>query len=357
MMSDLELGTSINIKDHTNEPLLREFEMTQRVDRLKDARARILPCRPPVWAPTGHMQTLLGHLLPSRKLKEKGLQLNVSLESEDERIATTYLRGRSSTVVYLFHGLGGYSHAHYMQRTALIARNFGHHVFLNNHRGCGEGAGLAVEPYHSGRAEDLSAVIAYGRQMLPHHRHIAIGFSLSANALLLLAAGVRASVLPDAAIAVNGPIDLTAAANRLDEGLNLIYSLNFTSELKVSVKTREKTGRLQDAYKFPLITTVRDFDRIYTAPAGGFKSRDEYYTRCSAKQYLGNIQIPTVLLTAEDDPFISVDSYRTAKLSDSTILHVEKHGGHMGYLTNQSTPVGSSRWLDYALREYISALS
>lgn len=337
--------------------LTHEFGASRSVDRLKDVRSRLLSCRPPVWARDGHSQTLLAHLLPSPELKEKGEKLNVTLENEEERIVTTYIKGRTKTVVYLFHGLGGFSHAGYMQRTAKIARRLGHHVFLNNHRGCGEGAGLAVEPYHSGRAEDLSAVIAFGKRMLPDHRHVAIGFSLSANALLLLAAGVRADVLPDAAIAVNGPINLQKAALNLNHGLNLIYNYTFMAELRQSIRERAKTGRLATKFNIPVFARIWEFDELYTAPAGGFESREHYYETCSAGQYLSRIRIPTVLLTAADDPFVDVSDYRSARLSDRVVLHVEEHGGHMGYLSKANTPLGTRRWLDYALREYLTALS
>lgn len=334
-----------------------EFESSRAVDRLKEVRARLLPCRPPIWARSGHTQTMLGHLLPSPALKTKGKRFNVTLESENERIVTTYLKGKTKTVVYLFHGLGGSSQAAYMHRTALIARHLGHHVFLNNHRGCGDGVGLAVEPYHSGRSEDLSAVIEFGRKMLPDHKHIAIGFSLSANALLLLAARVRAEVLPDAAIAVNGPIELDSASRKLTGGLNLLYNFVFLQELKEAVRQREKTGRLTNLYALKNVFTVRGFDEAYTAPAGGFTNRDEYYSLCSARQYLPRIEIPTVLLTAADDPFVEFNHYKNAKISDSTVVHIEPHGGHLGYISRQETPLGSHRWLDYALREYIVALS
>ena len=138
------------------------------IKELKAARKSISPCHPPFWARTGHLQTIFGHLLPSPALLEKGEVFNVTLDKESERIHTTYIKGQTSIVVYLFHGLGGSAQATYMQRTALVARSLGHHVFINNHRGCGEGIGLATGPYHSGRAEDLSQVIAFGRRMLPN---------------------------------------------------------------------------------------------------------------------------------------------------------------------------------------------
>ncbi len=318
---------------------------------LQSARKSIPPCSPPPWALTGHLQTILGHLIPSPTVTEKGKHLNVTLEKETERIHSTYLKGISKFAVYLFHGLGGTAEASYMQRTALKAQELGHHVFINNHRGCGMGAGLATEPYHSGRADDLSRVIAYGKEMLPGHKHIAIGFSLSANALLLLAAKVRAHVLPDFAIAVNGPINLDRASINLQKGLNKIYDKRFTAELE----TYMLRNRPEDVGDYSLVKDLRDFDEIYTAPLGGFKSRADYYETCSAKKYLPQISIPTVIITAEDDPFVSVQDYREASYSPTTLLHLEKHGGHMGYLSKKG--LGFERWLDMALATYLNVIS
>lgn len=292
------------------------------------------------------MQTILGHLIPSEKLTE-GTHLNITLEKETERIHSTYLKGNSHLAVYLFHGLGGTSEAAYMQRTALRVQAMGHHVFINNHRGCGMGAGLASEPYHSGRADDLSKVIDFGRKKLPDHKHLAIGFSLSANALLLLAAKVRAEVQPDFAIAVNGPINLDRASINLQKGLNKIYDKRFTKELEHYMKR----NRPQDLGDYSQVKDLRDFDEIYTAPLGGFKNRAHYYETCSAKQYLPQINIPTVIITAEDDPFVSIQDYFEATYSPSTVLHIEKHGGHMGYLMKKG--LGFERWLDIALETYV----
>lgn len=323
--------------------------MKTLIDSLNEARTKIPPCTPPFWAQTGHLQTLLGHLLPSEFLLEKGEHLNVTLEKVTERIHSHYYKGSTNTAVYLFHGLGGTSDASYMQRTAIRARMLGHHVFINNHRGCGLGTGLASEPYHSGRADDLSKVIEYGRNMLPGHQHIAIGFSLSANALLLLAAKVRAEVQPDFAIAVNGPINLDRASIKLQQGLNKIYDRRFTYELEHYMKR----NRPQDLDKVSLVTDLRDFDERVTAPLGGFKDRADYYATCSAKQYLPKINIPTVIITAEDDPFVSVVDYQEATYSPTTVVHIEKHGGHMGYLNKKG--FGYIRWLDMALESYIRA--
>ena len=157
--------------------------------------------------------------------------------------------------ILLFHGLTGSTDSNYMHRTALLALERGDTVMRVNHRNCGKGFGLAKGPYHSGRAEDLSSVIAYGKKIFPKHKHIAIGFSLSANALLLLLSGERGTVKPDAAIAVNAPINLEDSAYLLKKGFNRIYDFEFMRLSRRDV-LKIKKGEL----KLPLYFTMHDFD-------------------------------------------------------------------------------------------------
>ena len=321
-------------------------------NKLQIARQRIPPCDPPFWARGGHLQTLLGHLIPSSPVRGEHKEFLIPLENENEKIHSTYLKGSTLVVVYIFHGLGGSADAGYMQRTARVAQKLGHHVFINNHRGCGKGEGLARGTYHSGRAEDLSAVIKFGREMFPSHRHIAIGFSLSANALLLLGAKVRGVTTPDAGIAVNGPLSLTRTSLKLSEGANKIYDKSFVLELQKYIKKNRK----EDFSLVKDIKTLREFDEVFTAPIGGFDNREHYYESCSSIYHLKNIKIPMVLLSAYDDPFIPFGDYLNHEENEFLHIHLEKYGGHMGYLTKRGW-INFDRWQDLAIGEYLVALT
>lgn len=316
---------------------------------------RLEPCIPPLWARSGHAQTIAGHLLPSKMLRSKGLRVELKLDgAEGDRLVFFVQSGTTSTVVYVFHGLAGSSDSSYMHRTSQVAQKLGHTVVLVNHRGCGEGAGLARAPYHSGRAEDLSAVIDWGRKHFPTHQHLAVGFSMSANALLLLGARQRGSILPDALIAVNAPVSLEDSALRLHKGLNRIYDRKFLRDCKRDVLVAHpKTDRLNN---LNWRSTLYDFDQAYTAAAGGFASREDYYGTCSALPYLSGIEVPAVVLSAEDDPFVPASHYKKAQPSPNMIIHLEKVGGHMGYLSAARTPMGTRRWQDYAVREALLLL-
>lgn len=306
-----------------------------------------LPFHPARWAVGGHLQTLAGWLLPSNPPEPPWERLNLKLPDGDA-LVIKLARGDSDSVVYLFHGLGGSTDADYMRRAGAVFHGAGHTVISVNHRGAGEGRGLAFHPYHGGSSADLAAVIQTGRGFFPDRRHLAVGYSLSGNMLLLLLGqGDDAPALPDAAIAVNPPADLEQGSLRLRRGLNRIYDRRFTRRLWSEVEARWESLPSHRA------RTLRAFDAAYTAPRAGFRSRDEYYARCSCGPALASITVPTVILATEDDPLAPSEQVTEYSLAPCVHLHVEATGGHMGYIA-QGLP--GRRWLEPALAHYVDAL-
>lgn len=323
--------------------------------------------RPPVWARGGHAQTLFGVWLPVEAPElepntngaargagvgdDRGVtRFDVSL-TDGDRLATLEAEpdvvADDAWVVHLFHGLTGSSSSGYVRRAAERFRALGHIVVAVNHRGAGLGAGLARGMYHSGVAHDVRAALAAGRARHPQRRHLAIGYSLSGNALLL-ALGRDRTDLPDAAIAVNPPVDLAGCVARLMRPTNKLYDLNFVRGCVRLVEERVQLGLLPPQPRFGLRDTIRDFDERVTAPLAGFADADDYYTRCSARPWLTSIDVPTVILTSRDDPLIDWRDAGEAPRSASVGVHVVPHGGHMGYLARDGV-LGSKRWLEDAL--------
>ena len=318
-----------------------------------DIRPDIPPLRPPWWARGPHAQTILAHLKPSRCATPPWQSLALRLPDHDV-LKLRVARGRSGVVVYLFHGLGGSVDADYMRRAAALAWERGHSVVAVNHRGAGEGRGAAAKPYHSGSTSDLSTVFLMGQALFPEHRHIAIAFSISANMLLLLLGRDQHLTAPDAAIAVNPPVDLDACSRRITSGVNKVYDLRFLRMLKRQVRERVDFGLIPAYPDFPRFADLRDFDAAYTAPQGGFDSREDYYARCSAGPHLQFIATPTLLFTSRDDPFAPASDVEACALGPGVSLHVERRGGHMGYLDSR---LPDGRWLDHALDRGLDALS
>lgn len=342
-----------------------------------------IPCRPPLWARGGQAQTLLGFLLPSPgDVLEEDL-LGVTrreLELADgdrivtfdaEAVAPNFSSGAAlrprpleGVVVHLFHGLTGSSESNYMRATGSVLRHAGARVIAFNHRGQGPGAGLARGFYHSGSDLDLFASVAAARELYPGAPHIAVGFSLSANTLLLgLHRRPSHRGAPDAVLAVNPPADLSAAVDRIDAGFNRLYDRRFVRGMREALRTRRENGWVTDGVEIPSGASVREADDAVTAPAAGYASADAYYADCSAAPRLAGIQQPVVILSSGDDPFIDPKDLTSRSHGPRMHCHIEPTGGHLGYLSKgierAAVPEGGkgSRWLGGAVLHYVAALA
>lgn len=311
----------------------------------------LMPLIPPRWARGGHAQTIFGHLLPSPSLPKGGERVEIAL-ADGDRLVGHLLASGDKGIVIGFHGLSGEATDDYMRRLALLSLRNGWASLLVNHRGCGKGHGLARRPYHSGSSPDLAAAIGAMRKRFPGKKIVAVGFSLSGNALGLLVGKYQELPQPDGAIVVNGPIDLLAASRLLGTGFNRVYDKRFVARCAKAVRRQFRAAGEPDP-RLGSPTTLYAFDQRFTAAAAGFSSAEEYYEKCSAGPWLSHVKVPTFLLSAEDDPFVPAESYRSAVLSPAVRLHLEPHGGHMGYLSASPTPAGSRRWLDYALEVFL----
>jgi predicted alpha/beta-fold hydrolase len=315
------------------------------------------PCRPPFYARGGHLQTILAHLIPTPAPSlVAGLDGVRSVDiplPDGDALRAFYRAGSSGVLVAIFHGLSGDSNSDYMRLTAQVAQTAGHAVLSVNHRGCGAGRGLARGLYHSGRGDDVGEALTWARRELPELTQIAVGYSLSGNALLLALAASAAGGLqgPDGAIAVNPPIDLRECSKRISSGLNKLYDKRFVRRCLGAVRERQADNLLPPGFHVPRPKTLWEFDEQITAPLSGFLGAEDYYRRCSSKDLLHTISSPTVIIHAQDDPFVTAQSYAETQLSRQCHLHLEPHGGHVGYLTG--TARAPQKWLGGALSHYV----
>ncbi|MFQ5752528.1 MAG: YheT family hydrolase [bacterium] len=302
----------------------------------------------------GHLQTIIGYYLPGPRqlVADKIHRVQVS---DGDRLAVCENRpGQELAVrggILFMHGLGGQASSPYMLRLAKLFKDRGWVTFRMNHRGCGEGVGLARNLYHSGRSDDVSQVLKHIAKLAPNLPLIAVGFSLSGNTLLKLL-GEQNLPIPDnlcSAMAVSPPIELSRCAAALCLQRNRIYDIRFVRLLKQSIKERQLHFPDFPSFRFPWNMTVRQFDEICTAPLNNFKSAEDYYSKCSAKQFLSGISIPTVLIASDDDPFIPEESFAAVPENHYLKLHLTHSGGHMGFVCANKTPLGNHRWMDYAV--------
>jgi uncharacterized protein len=163
------------------------------------------------------------------------------------------------------------------------------------------------------------------------------GYSLGGNLALKLAGELSDAARPSlrAVCAVSPTMDLARCVDALDRRANLVYQWNFVRNLKA--RMRRKAAAVPGVYSLAALAsiwTVRRFDDIYTAPHHGFRDSADYYYRASALRVIDRIRVPTLILAAEDDPFVPPAPFRHPVVTRNPHITVglSRHGGHCAYL-------------------------
>ena len=258
--------------------------------------------------------------------------------------------------IVLVHGLCGCHLSSYMIR---LARKFWHRgarVVRMNLRGCGSGQGLARQPYHSGRSDDLLAILKTLRNAMPHSPITLIGFSLGGNLVLKLAGELNCSgsVYLRQVIAVCPSADLSACADKIAQSSNRLYERRFIRLLKAAMATRYAHFPDLPRISLPTQLSIREFDDYFTAPTCGFDGADDYYRRCSAVPLVPEIAIPCRILFSQDDPFIDSSVFASMTLPAHIQVYYTERGGHLGFLGRLGHE-GSYRWMDTQLLNWWEA--
>jgi predicted alpha/beta-fold hydrolase len=252
----------------------------------------------------------------------------------------------------MFHGLEGGSDSHYARSIAGYAVERGWRLAMPHFRGCSGEPNRTRRAYHSGDSEEIDWVLK--RLGGPLY---AIGVSLGGNAMLkwLGERGDEASALVRRAAAVSAPLDLGAAGDALDRGLNrFLYTRHFLSSLKPkSLAKLELFPGLYDREKVQRASTFRDFDNLVTAPLHGYRDTDHYWSSAACGPYLEHIRVPTLVLNARNDPFLPEQALLKAaqKAAPCVVLEFPRTGGHAGFLGGPLP--GGHAWLPRHLFEFL----
>ncbi len=255
------------------------------------------------------------------------------------------------------HGLEGSSDSHYMKGLAEKAWVRGYSVVRLNLRNCGGTEHLTRGLYHSGLTADARAVLeeVIARDHVP--AVALVGYSLGGNIALKLAGEYanRAPVQLACVAAVSPPIDLTRAIVLLERRANTVYQVNFLWNLKRRI--RRKRAVFPEAYStrgLRRIRTLRAFDDTYTAPHNGFAGADDYYERAGAIRVMPRITVPTLIVSAKDDPVIPPEPFLDPRVTGNRNITVEltEHGGHCGFLTRRCNE-HDGYWAEWRVMEFV----
>ncbi|MFA6037848.1 MAG: hydrolase [Legionellales bacterium] len=282
------------------------------------------------WLANGHLQTWAGSILPRAKQNTRLEQLYLA---DGDFLELHWLDAAKldAPLLILLHGLEGSVNSSYIQGMLKIAREHQWRAVVPHLRGSGGRMNMLPEAYHAGKTEDFDIVLQYIRSLYPNVFCASVGFSLGANVLLKYLGEQSSQHYIHTAIGVSVPFDLKASVMYM----NKFYNKMFVRHLKKSTMEKIKNNMQMpvNALELAQIKTLYDFDDKITAPLHGFLNAEDYYQKSSCIHFLKNIQTPTLIIHAKDDPMIPKNVIPSkAQVSDKVILDIQEHGGHVGFI-------------------------
>jgi predicted alpha/beta-fold hydrolase len=158
-----------------------------------------------------------------------------------------------------------------------------------------------------------------------------------------------------AAVAVSVPFDLANAAACLHQGFSRVYEQHLLRSLKRTMMRKGTQPSLpRDSGTIVAIDSLREFDDRITAPLHGFRDADDYYTRATCKPFLAAVSTPTLVIHAEDDPFMSPTVVpKAGELSAAITLELASHGGHVGFVGGEAW--APRYWLETRIPAFLAS--
>jgi len=267
-------------------------------------------------------------------------------------------RTDSNRAVIVLHGLESCSQASYMRGMVRAFNRRGWDAAAYNFRGRSGEPNRLYRSYHSGATDDLEAVVSHVIRLGCYDQLALVGFSLGGNVTLkyLGEKGANVSEVIRTAAAVSVPCDLESCSWKLAQRSNFIYMKRFL--IFLGRKMKQKKHLLPDGLTlddFRKAKNFKDFDNLYTAPAHGFADAEEYWSKCSSRQFISSIAIPTLLISARDDPFLTEKCFpfEEAKASEHFHLEVPEVGGHVGFVSFNS---GGEYWHESRAVEFVESV-
>lgn len=320
------------------------------------------PFKPHPRFTSGHAQTFAAYYWPRHSfLKrlhstdeprifevEPGVRLLAHCRWQKDRL--------SHPTMLLIHGLEGSNTSVYMLGTSEKAYNAGFNVVRLNLRNCGNTEHLTPTLYHAGLSSDMHTIL---RELIEQDglSHLfVIGFSMGGNISLKLA-GEEADQTPRelaGVCAVSPTIDLSSCVDAIERRSNRLYKYSFLRSMKNRIRRKRKLfPELYDTKGLSRIRRLRDFDERYTSAGGGFNNADEYYERASAFRVISHIKTPTLMIHAQDDPFVPFYPCQDPSITENPyiVFLAPEHGGHVGFVGADAN--GEDRfWMENRVVEF-----
>lgn len=318
------------------------------------------------WLRNGHVQTVAGNywprniFLPATQMEAVEVAPGIAVQC-DCHWQPEAVRAKRPTI-FLLHGVGGSSRSHYVRGNASKAFRAGCNVVRINLRNCGDALAPVATLYNAGQSGDIKTVVEHFVEKFGLQSIALAGYSMGGN-LALKYAGECGSATPPwlkAVVGISPAIDLSASSDALHLWRNRIYERNFLRTLTSRYASRARM--FPDHFDIAAVRrtkSMRDFDTRVVACYCGYADAEDYYQHATSAHVINKISVPTLIIHAQDDPFIRMTApTRTKLLANPHIRLIETaHGGHCAFLAApDEDPEGfDGYWAERALLDFVLA--
>ncbi len=294
------------------------------------------PYKRPWYLCNAHFETIWPSLF--RKVDLPSYRREQITTVDDDFLNLDWLQSGHKRLAIISHGLEGDSRRYYVTGMANALAANGWDVLAWNFRGCGGEINRQPRFTHNGATDDLDAVVRHALSTYAYETISLVGFSMGGN-LSLVYLGRDADLVPDevkAAVCFSVPCDLAAASLRLAEPCNTVYMRRFMRMM--GEKVRHQAQSFPDLFPcddYGSLKTFADFDERYTAPLHGFQNAQDYWDQCSSNQYLDSVRLPTWIVNAHNDPFLTSSCSPDFSDHGNPVVTLVRpgRGGHCGFVS------------------------
>lgn len=267
------------------------------------------------------------------------------LHYERERIDTPdgdfldldWARQGSDRLVMVLHGLESSAARGYIK--GMIRRFYqeGWDGLGMNFRGCSGESNRRLRTYHIGETGDLDSVLQHVLAQNRYREIVLIGFSLGGNVVMKYVGEKGTQLYPEIkkAVALSVPCEVLSANDEFNKLKNWVYLSRFMYSL--NSKMHEKARLFPDSYQVSIAKprNFGEFDGAFTAPVHGFENAEDYWLRNGSLAFIPAMQIPCLLINAQDDTFLSKPCFPYELAEKSALFHLmtPRYGGHCGFYT------------------------
>lgn len=264
-------------------------------------------------------------------------------------------------IVLILPGLTGSSQSEYVKTFVHVAiQEVGARCVVFNFRGRGGHDLQTPRTYCAANTDDLADILAHIKAKHPQAPVIAVGISLGGIILgnYMADKGEAAREFLVSTFLLSVCFDTFKGCKSLEQpGLNLLLNRRLAQCLVESIREVkhlfESNCDLDHVFSSK---TIREFDTRFTTKMFGYKNVNEYYTAARLASRLDKIKVPTLALSALDDPFQPGDSLPTegAERSSHVAILATKYGGHIGFMEG-ALPT-RYHYSDRVLSEYLKTV-